>query len=351
MNKPSSRPPSPRAFLVRRRTLAAFALLALAAIPHPQASPATAAHAGEDAAQNPPATAATKKSIALLLPDDQNPFYLAIHAAAEAKAEKTGYSVFILHHGDDTARQSKSLEEARRLGATAVILLACADSPESVEAIRNCRDAGVPVLLLDRQIAENGLAIAQITANNYRSAQLVAHFFAGRLREGEYVVVAGPEDARNSAVRERGFLNVLDSHPALKRLAVINVDWSREQARDLVSRALADNPGLKGAICANDAMALGAHEAFRAAGRAAGAVVVGFDGTDAVRDSILAGEIAATLLQPITRMTEAAVEQIHEFLQTGRIERPERQEEEGRLVTRANAKRLQRFALLAAEAE
>ena len=61
------------------------------------------------------------------------------------------------------------------------------------------------------------------------------------------------------------------------------------------------NPNIKGVICGNDTMALGAQAALLAAGQQ-DVIVVGFDGSDDAIQSIIKGELKATSLQPVAEM-------------------------------------------------
>lgn len=91
-------------------------------------------------------------------------------------------------------------------------------------------------------------------------------------------------------------------------------------------------------------MAMGAWAALEAAGRK-DVIVVGFDGSNDVRDSILAGGIKATVLQPAFRQAEWAVEQADKFLSTGSTGLPEKQLMDCVLINGDNAAALETFAL------
>ena len=73
------------------------------------------------------------------------------------------------------------------------------------------------------------------------------------------------------------------------------------------------NPDIKGVISGNDTMAMGAIAALAAANRK-DVIVVGFDGSNDVRDSILAGGIKATVLQPAYQEAQVAVEQADAYI-------------------------------------
>jgi erythritol transport system substrate-binding protein len=104
------------------------------------------------------------------------------------------------------------------------------------------------------------------------------------------------------------------------------------------------NPEIKGVISGNDTMAMGAWAALEAAGRK-DVIVVGFDGSNDVRDSIKAGGIKATVLQPAYRQAQLAVEQAKMYLDTGKTGAEEKQLMDCILINGENADKLETFAL------
>ena len=84
------------------------------------------------------------------------------------------------------------------------------------------------------------------------------------------------------------------------------------------------NPNIKGVISGNDTMAMGAEAALKAAGRS-DVIVVGFDGSNDVRDSIKQGGIKATVLQPAYREAQLAVEQADAYIKTKTAPKTEKQ--------------------------
>ena len=71
-------------------------------------------------------------------------------------------------------------------------------------------------------------------------------------------------------------------------------------------------------------MAMGAEAALKAAGRY-DIIVVGFDGSNDVRDSIKQGGIKATVLQPAYREAQLAVEQADAYIKTKTAPKSEKQ--------------------------
>jgi erythritol transport system substrate-binding protein len=105
------------------------------------------------------------------------------------------------------------------------------------------------------------------------------------------------------------------------------------------------NPNIKGVITGNDSMALGAEAALQAAGRK-DVFIVGFDGLDYVRDSIIKGSnIKATIMQPAYAQAQRVAEQADLYIRTGSTGLPEKQLMDCVLIDSSNAKNLSNFAL------
>ncbi len=90
-------------------------------------------------------------------------------------------------------------------------------------------------------------------------------------------------------------------------------------------------------------MAMGARAALLAAGRK-DVIVVGFDGSNDVRDSIKKGEIKATVLQPAYHEAQLAVEQADAYIKTKTAPKTEKQSMDCVLINSANADKLETFA-------
>ena len=74
-------------------------------------------------------------------------------------------------------------------------------------------------------------------------------------------------------------------------------------------------------------------------------IVVGFDGSNDVRDSIKAGGIKATVLQPAYAQAQMAVEQADAWIKTGKGPAEEKQLMDCVLINGDNAAKLETFAL------
>jgi erythritol transport system substrate-binding protein len=287
-----------------------------------------------------------KGTIAIITPSHDNPFFKAEADGAAAKAAELGYEVMVLVHDDDANKQNELFDSAIAAGVKAIIL-DNAGADASVAAVQKAKDAGIPSFLIDREITATGVAVSQIVSNNYQGAQLGAEEFVKLMGEaGDFAELIGKESDTNAGIRSKGYHDVIDQYPDLKLVASQTANWSQTEAYSVMESMLQANPSIKGVISGNDTMAMGAWAALEAAGRT-DVIVVGFDGSNAVRDSILKGGIKATVLQPAYAQAQMAVEQADKVIGGGTTGAEEKQLMDCVLINADNASKLETFALTA----
>jgi erythritol transport system substrate-binding protein len=282
--------------------------------------------------------------IAIITPSHDNPFFKAEADTANARAKALGYDTIVLVHDDDANKQSNLVDTAIARGAKAIIL-DNAGSEASIAAVKKAKAAGIPSFLIDREINATGIAISQIVSNNYQGAQLGGRAFVKALGEkGNYVELVGREADINAGIRSKGYHDVIDQFPNMKMVERQSANWSQTEAFQVMETILQSHPDIKGVIAGNDTMAMGASAALKAAKRG-DVIVVGFDGSNDVRDAIMRNDIRATVLQPAAQAATEAVDQADKYMKTGSTGKPEKQLINCSLITKANAGKLDMFAL------
>jgi erythritol transport system substrate-binding protein len=292
----------------------------------------------------PMAASAADKLLVIITPSHDNPFFKQEAVGAEARAKALGYKTLVLVHNDDASKQNDLIDTAIARKAAAIVL-DNAGADATVAALKKAKDAGVPSFLIDREINATGVAVAQIVSNNYQGATLGAEEFVKKMGEkGDFAELVGKESDTNAGIRSKGYHDVIDQYPALKMVTRQSANWSQTEAFAKTESILQANPSIKGIISGNDTMAMGALAALEAAGRK-DVIVVGFDGSNDVRDAIKAGKIAATVLQPAHRQAQYAVELADQYLKTKSTGKPEKIAMDCVLITKANAGQLESFAM------
>jgi len=280
--------------------------------------------------------------IYVITPSHSNPFFKAEADAAQAKAKELGYDVKVVSHDDDPTKQAELFETAISDKAAAII---CdnAGSDATVAAVKKARDANIPTFLIDREINEQEVAISQIVANNYQGAKGAAEVFVEVMgEEGKYAELLGKESDTNASVRSEAFHEVIDQYDGLELVATQTANWEQTEAYSKMETILQSNPDIKGVICGNDTMAVGAAAAIKAAGLS-GVAIIGVDGSNDARDEIKNGTMSATALQQAALMAEMAVIQANDYLKNGTTGLDEKQLVDCVIITKDNADKLDTF--------
>jgi len=285
-------------------------------------------------------------TIAIITVDPSNPYWKAEVDTAVAEAEKLGYKTTVDAHNNDADKQNQFIDGAISKKVKAIILDP-AGADESVGAVQKATDAGIPVFLVNAEISEQGIAKSQIVSNNAQGATLGAEEFAKATGgKGEYVELFGNPTDNNAQVRSDGYAEVLSQYPDLKLVQKETANWDRAQGKEKMEIMLSAHPNITGVVAGNDEMALGAIQALKDAGKLDQVKVLGFDGNQDAVDAVIAGEMVATVLQPIVEGTKAAVTQADTFLRTGKTGvTDEKQAIDCVLVTKDNADQLDNFVI------
>jgi erythritol transport system substrate-binding protein len=288
------------------------------------------------------ANAAGKGSIAILVNALDNPYYAAEAKGADAEAKKLGYDTIVLSHGEDVNKQNELVNLVIGKGVKGIIL-DNADSNASVATVKTAVDKKVPVVLINREIPKDGIALAQLSHNNLQAGTEVAQRFVETIGEkGEYVELTCNLADKNCVTRSQAFHQVLDQYPDLKMVARQDAKGALLPGKQAMDSILQEHPNIKGVICGNGPVALGAIASLDSAGKK-NVTVMGIDGSNDERDSVLAGKLKATVMLQAQGIAIHGVDLLDKYIATGKTGEPERQLTRGILITKDNASHVKDF--------
>lgn len=283
------------------------------------------------------------KIIYCITPSTSNPFFNTEQVIAKEKAEELGYEVKCASHDDDAATQLELFEAAINDGAAAII---CdnAGADASIEAVQKAYDAGIPTFLIDREINQSGLAVAQIVADNAQGAAAIAEVWVEAMNyEGKYAELLGLESDTNCQVRSDNYHSVIDEYEDLEMVAQQSANWDQTEGQSKAETILQQYPDITAIVCGNDTMACGAAAAVAAANLDHDVYIIGVDGSNDMRDNIKDGKALATALQQIDKITRNAVTQANDYLTNGTTGLEEKQLVDCVVITKDNADKLDNF--------
>ncbi len=161
--------------------------------------------------------------------------------------------------------------------------------------------------------------------------------------KGEYAELLGKESDTNAGVRSKAFHEVIDQYKDMKMVAQQTANWEQTEGFQKTETILQSNPNIKGIICGNDTMAVGAVAAVKNAGLQGKIAIIGVDGSDEAAAAIKAGDMTGTALQQAAKIAEMAVEQADKYLKTGSTGLDEKQLVDCIAITAKNVDKLKTF--------
>jgi ribose transport system substrate-binding protein len=263
--------------------------------------------------------------IALVMKSLANEFFKTMEDGAKEHQKQHAAQYDLIANGikdeQDVTRQIDLVEQmiAERVDA---IVIAPADSRSLVPVCKRALDAGIVVVNIDNRfdsqaLAEKGVSLPFVGPDNRKGARLAGEALAAKLKAGDGVaVIEGAPNAFNGIQRKLGFEDAVKAG-GLKIVSSQTAYWEMDKANQVVASIITGHSGVKGIMCANDSMALGAVAALKAANRLDDVLVVGFDNISAVQQSIRDGRILATVDQHGDRLAVYGIEYALEMIENG----------------------------------
>lgn len=253
------------------------------------------------------------KKMAVVVSTLNNPWFVVLAETAAAEAEALGYEVTIFDSQNNTSLEYNHFSNAIVAGYDA-ILFNPTDAEGSVNSVAKAVSADIPVFCMDREV-NSSLPTSQILSDNYSGCVSLGKYFVEQLgKKGNYVELLGLVGDNNTWNRSKGFHSVVDFYPGLKMVSQQSAGFDRNKAMEVMESILQVHQDIDAVFCGNDAMAMGAYQALKAAGMAEEVKVFGFDGAADVVDAVKDGRIAATVMQFPKVMAKTAARLADEYI-------------------------------------
>ena len=245
------------------------------------------------------------------------PFQAFIADMIKTKVEEAGCE-FVLattSSAEDVAQQVSQIEDMLQSGIDALIVNPL-DSSAVIPALEKCKEAGVPVIMVDSGPADGtdeSLYVTYIGTDNYAGSKTAAEKMVEELNgEGKVVIVRGVSGNTAGEARANGFKAGLEGSN-VQLVAEQPGNWSNDDALQAMENMLIANPDLNGVYSCSDVMLDGILEAIENSGRD-DILIYSFDGLSNGCQLVLDGKVNATMQQYPAVMGELAVEYILQIL-------------------------------------
>jgi fructose transport system substrate-binding protein len=261
--------------------------------------------------------------VGLITKDATNPFFVKMHAGADAAAKKLGAQLIYAagKNSSDNASQIAAIENMTSAGVKG-ILITVADGKAENAAIAAARKAGVLVIALDSPTDPTSAVDALFATNNMNAGILIGRYARAATRGRTVTIAMLDEHAGSSvgALRHNGFLKGFGIKGSNKQIAcVANGGGSVVDSQPAMENCLQKNPNINVVYTINEPSAAGAWTALKKAGKTkAGTTIVSVDGGCAGVRNVRAGVIDATSQQYPLLMASRGVGAVVAFAKSGK---------------------------------
>ena len=230
-------------------------------------------------------------------------FKIAETESVREEVEKRGWELVFTDAQWKMDKQVSDIEDLITQGVD-YILLAPNDYEGYETALASAKEAGIPVILLDREA--NGTPgedfVTCITSDFIWEGEACGKWLQERKDEKggkmRIVEVAGTPGASVTRDRAQGLRNIVEADPDMEIISSQVGDYDRATAEQVTTNVIQSTGGEFDAIyCHDDEMAMGVINALKAAGiqPTEDVYVLGIDGTQNAKTSIENGELSAVV--------------------------------------------------------
>ncbi len=208
----------------------------------------------------------------------------------KSEAEKQGVELVF---SDAQQKQENQIKAVRNFITMGVDVIGLAPVVESgwEPVLREAKEAGIPVVLVDRKVdSDESLYESYLGPNVIEEGRNAARWLAKKMNgKATIVELQGTVGAAPTIERKKGFAEVIANYPDMKIIKSQSGDFTRAKGNEVMEQWVkaADFTGVNALYAHNDDMALGAIQALEASGFKPGKdiIIVSIDG---VRDAFVA---------------------------------------------------------------
>ena len=242
------------------------------------------------------------KIIGLLVSDISNPFFPEIIKSVEAAVIEKGYDLILLNTNYDTERAVEDVHRLIQMKVAGIVLMIAEFDEALIEIARRKKtnivfhDLGVVGEKMSNVILDYVVGIEEA----------VQHLVS--LGHKNIAHISGLHEIHSGRVREEAFINAMKKHfPRSKPPKIYEGDFRFEGGRRAAYQMLQEKDVPTAVVVANDLMALGAMQEFKAAGLRVpqDISIVGFDD---IAFAALAEPPLTTVCSPRVEIGRRAVE-------------------------------------------
>lgn len=226
----------------------------------------------------------------------------------ETFTEDKGYKFEMVDAQQQTQKQITAIRDFIQKDVDYIVLAPNTEAGWDT-VLGEAKDAGIPVIIVDRMIQTNddSLFVAWVGSNfkqeGYDAVTALENVLKERgISDDEEINIVTLQGTMGSSAqigRTDGFAEKMAAHPNWKMLDKQSGDFTQEKGQEVMEAFLKSYPDIDVVIAENDNMAFGAIKAIKAAGKTCGPngdiIIISFDGVKAAFEAMIEGDIDAVV--------------------------------------------------------
>jgi ABC-type sugar transport system substrate-binding protein len=249
----------------------------------------------------PPLAKKARYKVGFAQSESNSPWRIAETKSMRDEAARLGHQLVYTDAASSAAKQASDVSSMIAQGVDVIFLPPREDKP-LVPVILAAKRAGIPVILLDRDVdhtmAKPGEDYVTFIGSDFvEEGHRVAEWLVKNAGDRTSIIeIEGTVGSSPANDRKKGFDDLIRQHPKFKIVASQSGDFSRDKGRQVAETLIQAHPTADILYCHADEMALGAIAALEAAGRRPGkdVLVVSIDGGRDGVQAIVDGKMGAS---------------------------------------------------------
>jgi len=251
--------------------------------------------------------------------DGTNPFFVILEDTIRKEVEARGDKLISTDPANDVTRQITQIEDMITQGIDAIFLNP-AEAEGILPALDMLKEAGIPILNFDTEVADLSYCFSYVGSDNYNAGYVCGEDLVKKVPGGGKIIILNSPTMNSICDRVNGFKDAI----AGKNFEIVaeqdakgNLEVSMDIAEDLL-QAHGDVVAIFGG---NDPTALGALAAANAAGLK-DVLIYGVDGSPDVKAELARGDslMEGTGAQSPINIAKTSVEVMYKFLAGEKVE-------------------------------
>jgi len=273
--------------------------------------------------QQPPAASPTPIVVGFSQLGAESAWRIANTASMEKAAKKAGYGLMMENANQKQDRQISAIRSFIAYQVDVIVFSPIVETGWD-NVLREARQAGIPVLLMDRMIetTEEGLYAGYVGADFYTEGRKAGEYLIRKAdalgkTHMNIVEISGTPDSTPMRDRQQGFMDAIRDDPRFTVLSSISGDFLRSKGEECM-KALIDEFGVDGidvVYSHNDEMTLGALKILENAGAHPGkdVLMVTVDGAKEAVEALKQGRVNC-VVQCTPALGDAVMELVRKLM-------------------------------------